>query len=458
MRYTNSLGIGADDRLTLLQGPAFSGAVSSMFGALLNGAAVFPFDVPPGWGGPHCRLARDARDHHVPFGAGPVPACGGRRSLLPDVRVVRLEGDLMSPRDVELFQARFEPGTVLVNGLGATECGLVRQHVIDHGTPALDDAVPIGYPVEDMNVALLDSGGSTGRRRRRRRDRGAERLPGRGLLGPARPDRGGVPTGSRRKRTPPLPDRRHRSDGNRWVPRAPRPARSAGEGARGADRGRGRPGRAPGDRLGAGGRRRGYARRRRGRPPGRVRRARPAAWADHERAAPFPCRPPARPLHSSAVRVPGGPTTRPQWQSGPPGPAGPGSGASRARRCARAAPHAARGDAGGDVGRGPRARTRRRGGRLLRARRGLAPRGRDPDAGGRRLGGRGRGDRLRRAPDGRRPRRSGRRRPGRRAAGGRQPRRRVRSRPRPPPAHRSSSSSIRITRARAVGALRSPAT
>ena len=46
MRYTNSLGIGADDRLTLLQGPAFSGAVSSLFGALLNGAAVFPFDVP----------------------------------------------------------------------------------------------------------------------------------------------------------------------------------------------------------------------------------------------------------------------------------------------------------------------------------------------------------------------------------------------------------------------------
>src|SRR5262245_58494381 len=46
MRYTNSLEIGPTDRLTLLQGPAFSGAVSSLFAALLNGAACFPFDVP----------------------------------------------------------------------------------------------------------------------------------------------------------------------------------------------------------------------------------------------------------------------------------------------------------------------------------------------------------------------------------------------------------------------------
>ena len=46
MRYTNTLLIGPDDRLTLLQGPSFSGAVSSLFGALMNGASTFPFDVP----------------------------------------------------------------------------------------------------------------------------------------------------------------------------------------------------------------------------------------------------------------------------------------------------------------------------------------------------------------------------------------------------------------------------
>jgi non-ribosomal peptide synthetase component F len=43
-RYTNALAIGPDDRLTLLQSCTFSGSVSSLFGALLNGATVYPLD------------------------------------------------------------------------------------------------------------------------------------------------------------------------------------------------------------------------------------------------------------------------------------------------------------------------------------------------------------------------------------------------------------------------------
>src|SRR4029077_12476326 len=51
MRYTNGLGIGPNDRLTLLQSPSFSGAVSRMFCALLNRARSLPFDVRPAGGG-----------------------------------------------------------------------------------------------------------------------------------------------------------------------------------------------------------------------------------------------------------------------------------------------------------------------------------------------------------------------------------------------------------------------
>ena len=80
MRYTNGLGIGADDRLTLLQGPAFSGAVSSLFGALLNGAARL--SVRRAAGGRRARIApwlAAARAHHVSLGAGAVPARGDGR-------------------------------------------------------------------------------------------------------------------------------------------------------------------------------------------------------------------------------------------------------------------------------------------------------------------------------------------------------------------------------------------
>ena len=43
--------------------------------------------------------------------------------------------------------------------LGATECGLVRQFFIDHEMPLVDGVVPIGYPVEDMSVQVLDQVG-----------------------------------------------------------------------------------------------------------------------------------------------------------------------------------------------------------------------------------------------------------------------------------------------------------
>src|SRR6185436_2513617 len=118
MRYTNSLAIGADDRLTLLQGPAFSGAVSSLFAALLNGAASFPFDVPAQGADAIAGWLRDERItiyHSVPalfrqVARSPAP--------FPALRLIRLEGDRASVRDLELFQARFTHGCRLVNGLG----------------------------------------------------------------------------------------------------------------------------------------------------------------------------------------------------------------------------------------------------------------------------------------------------------------------------------------------------
>lgn len=159
MRYTNSLAIDRDDRLTLLQSPSFSGAVSSLFGALLNGAASFPYEVrrlgAAGLGGWLVR-ERITIYHSVP--ALFRLAAAGAPSF-PHLRLIRLEGDQMSPRDWLLFRERFSRDCVLVNGLGATECGLVRQFFIDHARPVGDGLVPIGYPVEDMEIAVVDQAG-----------------------------------------------------------------------------------------------------------------------------------------------------------------------------------------------------------------------------------------------------------------------------------------------------------
>lgn len=157
MRYTNTLYITADDRLTLLQAPAFSGAVSSTFAALLNGAATCPYDTRvSGVSGiaQWVRAVRATVYHSVPSIFEVVASDSGG---FPDVRIIRLEGDQAWPRHAELFRSKFAADAVLVNGLGATECGLVRQFFMTKGTSLATASVPIGYPVEDMDVFVCDA-------------------------------------------------------------------------------------------------------------------------------------------------------------------------------------------------------------------------------------------------------------------------------------------------------------
>lgn len=158
-RYTNSLRIGPGDRLSLLQTPAFSGAVSSMFCALLNGAAVFPFNprqVPPP------ALARWVRDsqltmwHSVPSLFRQLCAAGGE---FPSVRVIRLEGDGAAVKDAALFRRHFSRNCVLVNGLGLTEAGICRQYFVTHETALTGNLLPVGYPVPDMEIEVLADNG-----------------------------------------------------------------------------------------------------------------------------------------------------------------------------------------------------------------------------------------------------------------------------------------------------------
>ena len=159
MRYTNGLLIGPHDRLTLLQSPGFSGAVSSLFSALLNGAAVHP--IIPAHESPQTladwlRQHRLTMWHSVPSLFRHLCAAGG---TFPSVRVVRLEGDQALPIDAALHRAHFADDCILVNGLGATETGLTRRFIVRKDTPITGDVLPVGFAVDDMEIAVLDDEG-----------------------------------------------------------------------------------------------------------------------------------------------------------------------------------------------------------------------------------------------------------------------------------------------------------
>jgi amino acid adenylation domain-containing protein len=160
-RYTNSLKFAPGDTLSLIQNPSFSGTMSSLFGALVNGAALAPHDLDGE--GLHTMSSRLKTARATVFHG--VPALFRRLydpvERFPDVRLVRLEGDRATAADVAHFNLHFRSGCTLVNGLGATECGLVRQFFVAHGGPPVPGGVlPVGYAVEGAEVRVVDAGGS----------------------------------------------------------------------------------------------------------------------------------------------------------------------------------------------------------------------------------------------------------------------------------------------------------
>ena len=67
--YTNNLHLNADDRLTLLSSYCFDAAVMDIYGALLNGATLYPVDIKEeGLAGLSEWLKR-RKDHDLSFDA-----------------------------------------------------------------------------------------------------------------------------------------------------------------------------------------------------------------------------------------------------------------------------------------------------------------------------------------------------------------------------------------------------
>lgn len=159
MRYTNNLKINRDDRLTLLQKCNFSGSVSSLFCALLNGASIYPFDlgrIPIDHLADALIKDRITVYHSVPSLFEQLLRTGRH---FEHFRVIRLEGDRCALRHVSMYQRHFSDECILANGLGATETGLSHQYFIGPNTVVNGSVVPVGSPCVGVEATILDNAG-----------------------------------------------------------------------------------------------------------------------------------------------------------------------------------------------------------------------------------------------------------------------------------------------------------
>jgi amino acid adenylation domain-containing protein len=161
-RCIEGMRLGPDERVTMFHSLAFSGSQSAYLGTLLAGGCVCIRDVRRRgtddlgvWlreAGVTVYISVPTLFRHF---AGALPD-GERFELL---RLVRLMGEAVGEREVELYRRHFQRDSLLVNGYGATESGFNLQCCLDPEDSQTIGRMPIGWPLRDMEILFLDDEG-----------------------------------------------------------------------------------------------------------------------------------------------------------------------------------------------------------------------------------------------------------------------------------------------------------
>lgn len=159
--YARSLGLGPDDRLSLLPSLASDAGLMDLFGALLSGASAHLRDLRSlGFAGASAWMRERGITviHATPTVFRQLVAEPGFADL-PAVRRVVLGGEIVRAADLAAFRGAFAADAVLVNGLGLTESTLALQAFFSAADPILEDPVPVGRPVAATEARILDEHG-----------------------------------------------------------------------------------------------------------------------------------------------------------------------------------------------------------------------------------------------------------------------------------------------------------
>lgn len=162
MVCAGSLHIASEDRCSLLWSCSFMASVSAIFGTLLNGAALFPFDIKKD--GIHELAEWLIREeitiyHSVPTVYRNFLASLEGAETFPELRLIKLSGEPVTRRDVDLCRQYFRKDCIFHVVYGTTETNIIRQFFCSHDTPFDSGIVPVGYAVDGMEILVLDEDG-----------------------------------------------------------------------------------------------------------------------------------------------------------------------------------------------------------------------------------------------------------------------------------------------------------
>lgn len=154
--------ISCRDRFLLYTSLSFANSVRTIYASLLNGASIYPFDLKKfGFRDLSEWLIRKKITifRCVPTMFRQFAATVDDGLTFPDVRIFSVGGETVKPGDVALFNRCFSKECVFVTAFGPTECLTVCSCFLEHGVELLNSKVPIGYPMRDKSVLILDESG-----------------------------------------------------------------------------------------------------------------------------------------------------------------------------------------------------------------------------------------------------------------------------------------------------------
>ncbi|MDB9537413.1 amino acid adenylation domain-containing protein [Dolichospermum planctonicum CS-1226] len=162
MNDTKTLLISHQDRVVFLYSCSALGGILCIFYTLLNGASLYPFNVKEQgltnlvkW-----LITSEITIYHsfTTLFRHFVDILTDTEQF-PKIRLVKLGGEATLIRDVENYKKYFSTNCILYASLGATEAGTFCNFIVDKNTKIANHTIPMGYPVQDMEVVILDENG-----------------------------------------------------------------------------------------------------------------------------------------------------------------------------------------------------------------------------------------------------------------------------------------------------------
>ncbi|MCJ7695391.1 MAG: AMP-binding protein, partial [Anaerolineaceae bacterium] len=161
--YARFIKVTPQDRMTLFAPFGHSAGVMDIYGALLYGATLLPYDVYTNgietikeW------LVRERVTvyHSVPtLFRTMIDMLEGSENF-PDLRVLDLGGETVYLKDVNAYKKHFSDNCIFTNGFGSTELTVLFQFKADKKFASKETVFPIGNPVPGVEYLILDGEGN----------------------------------------------------------------------------------------------------------------------------------------------------------------------------------------------------------------------------------------------------------------------------------------------------------